>query len=184
MYYQAYLEALLDARYHHVSKLTKAVVFLSTPHRGSDLVVYLRQLHSISSPKNTKQYVGKRDENAFLLRELNEQFRHVAPNLQIFSFFEGLKTSRAGKVSALCLVRSERQEKTNTLQVIVDGDSAKLGYPGEVCRSLNTDHQGMSKFNSPHDTNYLAVLGALKSLVISGEESSRYCYTGAVKDTS
>ncbi|OAR00244.1 hypothetical protein LLEC1_03471 [Akanthomyces lecanii] len=152
--YKAYLEARLDTRYHHVARLTKAVVFLSTPHRGSDLVVYLRRLLSISAPSSTKQYVAELEENGFLLKELNDQFRHVAPSLQIFSFFEALKTSRAG-FSA----------------VIVDDDSAKLGYPGEICRSLNTDHQGMSKFSSPQDPNYMAVLGALKSLVSSCEEN-------------
>ncbi|KAM3498012.1 hypothetical protein MY10362_008654 [Beauveria mimosiformis] len=137
----AYFEAGLNARYHHIAISTKAVVFLSTPHRGSHLATPLRLLLSILSPSNAKQYVAELDEKGPFLRELNDQFRHVAANLQIFSFFEALKTSLAGRISAM----------------IVDGDSAKLGYPGEVCHSLETDHQGMSKFRSPHDPNYLAV---------------------------
>lgn len=90
-----------------MAKSTKAVVFLSTPHRGSDLVTYLRRLLSISFTSNTKQYVTELDENGFLLRELNDQFRHVAPNLQIFSFFEALKTSLAGMASVVIQVLIE-----------------------------------------------------------------------------
>ena len=108
------MEARLDTRYHHVARLTKAVVFLSTPHRGSDLVVYLRRLLSISAPSNTKQYVAELEENGFLLRELNDQFRHVAPSLQIFSFFEALKTSRAG-FSAVHQAHNLRQDISLTI---------------------------------------------------------------------
>ncbi|PQK17946.1 hypothetical protein BB8028_0009g01440 [Beauveria bassiana] len=165
---KAYFEAGLDARFHHIARSTKAVVFLSTPHRGSHLATPLRILLSILSPSNAKQYVAELDDKGSFLRELNDQFRHVAANLQIFSFFEALKTRLSGKISAL----------------IVDGDSAKLGYPGEVCHSLETDHQGMSKFRSPHDPNYLAVLGVLKCLVIPCEETCGHSDIGNRPETT
>ncbi|KAM3450218.1 hypothetical protein MY3296_006327 [Beauveria thailandica] len=59
-------------------------------------------------------------------------------------------------------------------KLIVNYDSAKLGLPGEVCRSLNTDHQGMGKFNSPQDSDYKAVLGALGYLVSSFEQECEH----------
>ncbi len=49
--------------------------------------------------------------------------------------------------------------------MILDGEEAKLGYPGEVSRSLHADHHGVCKFDSPQDQNYQVILGALKSLV-------------------
>lgn len=51
--------------------------------------------------------------------------------------------------------------------MILDQESAKLNYPGEVSRSLNADHHGVCKFESPLDTNYKVVLSALKSILSS-----------------
>lgn len=51
--------------------------------------------------------------------------------------------------------------------MILDQETAKLGYPGEISRSLNADHHGVCKFYSPEDVNYKVVLSALKSLVSS-----------------
>lgn len=56
--------------------------------------------------------------------------------------------------------------------MILDEDSAKLGYPGEISRSLNADHHGVCKFDSPENPNYRAVLGALKSLISSYSNNS------------
>ncbi|RYP02215.1 hypothetical protein DL764_005895 [Monosporascus ibericus] len=59
-------------------------------------------------------------------------------------------------------------------QMILDEDSAKLGYPGEISRSLNADHHGVCKFDTPENPNYRAVLGALKSLVTSYSDNNSY----------
>lgn len=58
------------------------------------------------------------------------------------------------------------------LQMLLDQETAKLGYPGEISRSLNADHHGVCKFVSVEDSNYKVVLSALKSLV------STYAPTG------
>lgn len=49
--------------------------------------------------------------------------------------------------------------------MIVEKDSAILGYPGELSRGLLADHHGMCKFDSPKDPNYIAVRNILKSIV-------------------
>ncbi|KJK75176.1 hypothetical protein H634G_09522 [Metarhizium anisopliae BRIP 53293] len=147
---KAYLDARLDARYATVMNSTKAVVFLSTPHRGSDLAPYLNRVLSASFGSTPKQYVAELTKSSSFLHTVNEQFRHVANELQIFSFFETLRSS-IGVASAL----------------ILDPESAKLGYPGEVSRSLNANHYHVCKFETPQDTNYRVVVGALKSIVSS-----------------
>lgn len=87
------MDAQLDARYAAVMKSTKSVIFLSTPHRGSDLASYLNKVLSISFGSSSKQYVAELNEPSSFLRNTNEQFRHVANELQIFSFYETLQTS-------------------------------------------------------------------------------------------
>ncbi|KAF4982100.1 hypothetical protein FZEAL_2206 [Fusarium zealandicum] len=152
---QAYLDAQLDTRYATVMKSTKAVVFLSTPHRGSDFAPYLNRLLSISLGSTLKQYISELTEDSSFLRTVNEQFRCDANGLEIFSFYETLQTP-IGMSSVLT---------QHCIQLIVDPESAKLGYPGEVSRSLNADHPNVCKFEDIRDPNYRVVVGALKSLV-------------------
>lgn len=71
---------------------TKAVVFLATPHRGSDLAPYLNRLLSVGFGSSSKQYVAELHGPSNFLRNVNEQFRHVAHKLDIFSFYETLQT--------------------------------------------------------------------------------------------
>lgn len=42
---------------------------------------------------NSKQYVADLIKNSLTLQRLNEQFRHIAPKLDIVSFYETLPTS-------------------------------------------------------------------------------------------
>ncbi|KAK8084697.1 hypothetical protein PG997_005968 [Apiospora hydei] len=149
-----YLEAQLDDRYAKIAKAIKAVVFLATPHRGADLSETLNRLLSVSFRNSPKQYVAELGKHGNFLRTVNDQFRHTAKHLQIFSFYETMQTS-LGLGSAL----------------IVAEDASKLGYPGEVSRSLNANHHDVCKFSNPDDANYRAVLGAMKAIVNSFTES-------------
>jgi hypothetical protein len=57
--------------------------------------------------------------------------------------------------------------------LVLDPESAKLGYPGEISRSLNADHYNVCKFDSPDDPAYKAILGALKTVVASYSTTGR-----------
>ena len=58
--------------------------------------------------------------------------------------------------------------------MILDEDSAKLGYPDEISRPLNADHHGVCKYDTSENPNYKAVLGGLKSLVTSYMDKSTF----------
>ncbi|KAI1487334.1 hypothetical protein F5X96DRAFT_672759 [Biscogniauxia mediterranea] len=152
---KAYLEAQFDNRYKTIIQSTKAVIFLATPHRGSDLSEFLNKLLSASFRNSAKHYISELGKQGSFIKTTNEQFRHLAARLQIFSFYETLRTP-IGIGSAM----------------ILDEESAKLGYPGEISRSLNADHHGVCKFETPDDSNYKVILGAIKSLVSSQSKPS------------
>ena len=46
---------------------------------------------------NSKQYISELGKNSFTLQKLNEQFRHIAPRLDIVSFYETQSTSIGNK---------------------------------------------------------------------------------------
>ena len=77
----------------------RAVLFLSTPHRGTKLADFLNGLLSLGifTGHHPKQFINELSQNSPSIEELNESFRHFAPALQLFSFYETHETSIAGR---------------------------------------------------------------------------------------
>ncbi len=70
------------------------MLFLATPHRGTNLAEALNRILSASlSTYSPKKYLSDLRRNSSALEEINETFRNIAPNLDIFSFYETLETS-------------------------------------------------------------------------------------------
>ena len=89
-----------DPEYERIIRAISAVAFLATPHRGTNLAELLDRILRSTPMMNSKQYLSELSRNSFTLQKLNEQFRHIAPKLDIISFYEtrstsiGLKSSR------------------------------------------------------------------------------------------
>lgn len=85
--------ALLDPMYYEVSVSVQrgAIVFLGTPHRGSDLAGTLNRLLSITI--GFKSFVRELMANSSTLESINEEFRHCSKNLKLWSFYETQPTS-------------------------------------------------------------------------------------------
>lgn len=96
-----------DPEYDIIVKPIFAITFLATPHRGTNLAELLDRILRSILVTNSKQYISELGKNSFTLQKLNEQFRHIAPRLDIISFYEtqstsiGLKCSRV--VGDCCL---------------------------------------------------------------------------------
>jgi len=91
---QAYLLGRDNPDYCDLIKRVQAVLFLSTPHRGTNLALILNRILSVSfAGHSQKQYISDLNKNSSTLEDLNENFRNVASQLQIFSFYETLETN-------------------------------------------------------------------------------------------
>lgn len=120
--------------------------FLATPHRGSDLAKTLTNILKISYGK--KPFVNDLERNSSLISSINDTFRHYADALQLWSFYETLKSS---------ILVSDA--------MIVDKSSAILGYSNERVALLNANHRGMVKFDTPSDPNYKTLRNAFTTTV-------------------
>ena len=49
--------------------------------------------------------------------------------------------------------------------MVVERDSATLGYPGEITSPLNTDHRNICKYKSRDDESYKTVRNVILALV-------------------
>ena len=85
---------MIDDDYKDIVTQIRSVLFLSTPHRGTDLAEMLNRILSVSlsiySPKN---YISELNRNSPALEDINETFRNVASNLDVYSFYETLETA-------------------------------------------------------------------------------------------
>ncbi|KAG8525535.1 uncharacterized protein KY384_009179 [Bacidia gigantensis] len=144
---KAYLLGQNDETYKHIVGSISAMIFLATPHRGTNLAEALNRLLTVLF-QPTRDFIADLNKSSPALEELNEQFRHIAPKLSIWSFYETLATP----VGPMKLI-------------VLDKDSSILGYTKEISRPLDADHHGMSKYSSPDDPNYVSVRNALSSLV-------------------
>ncbi|KAM0444428.1 hypothetical protein ACHAO4_010181 [Trichoderma viride] len=144
---KAYLLGLYDDNYKEITKSISAIIFLSTPHRGTNLAETLNRVLAASF-HSSKHFISDLNKNSTAIEELNEQFRHLAPRLSIWSFYETQATAIGPKKL-----------------MVLEKDSSVLGYLAEISRSLQADHHDVCKYSSPVDSNYLSVRNALKSLV-------------------
>lgn len=91
---QAYLLGLIDDDYKDIVTQIRSVLFLSTPHRGTDLAEMLNRILSVSlSIYSPKTYISELNRNSPALEDINETFRNIAPNLDVYSFYETLETA-------------------------------------------------------------------------------------------
>ncbi|KAM7187637.1 Alpha/Beta hydrolase fold [Rhypophila sp. PSN 637] len=76
---EAYICGQLDPDYSHLIEAVLALVFLSTPHRGSNLAETLNRILRVSPLSTPKPYVNELIQGSFTIQKINEQFRHMAP---------------------------------------------------------------------------------------------------------
>ncbi|KAL8686322.1 MAG: hypothetical protein Q9224_005482, partial [Gallowayella concinna] len=136
-----------DEHYKALVRSISAILFLSTPHRGSNLAEILNKI-LVASFQSARKFITDLNRSSMALEEINEQFRHIAPRLSIWSFYETLPT----------LIGLRKM-------MVLEKDSAILGSSGEISRPLYADHHGVCKYSSPEDANYVSVRNALGTLV-------------------
>ncbi|KAI1772813.1 hypothetical protein F4818DRAFT_423988 [Hypoxylon cercidicola] len=146
---EAYIQGQNDPEYESIIKAISAIIFLSTPHRGTHLAETLNRILQSTMISNSKLYISELAKNSITLQRLNEQFRHIAPRLDIVSFYETQPTSIL----------------LNARVMVLEKDSSVLGYPGETSKALDADHHGVCKYTSPNDPNYITVRNVIISLL-------------------
>ncbi len=128
--------------------------FLCTPYRGADSAQTLSRILASSFFHSSKAYLDELAPNSSLLQAsdpdemirrfkltsiqiINDEFRHVSTDLQLWSFFEGVPTTSGPKSF-----------------IVVEKDSAVMGLPGEHVQYLEADHRQVCKFDNPAHPNY------------------------------
>jgi triacylglycerol esterase/lipase EstA (alpha/beta hydrolase family) len=147
---QAYLLGMHNRDYKHIVDSISSIIFLSTPHRGSNssnLSEVLRRILTASG-RVPKSLIAGVHNSLEALQDLNEQFRQSASWLSICSFYETLPTSIGFRKA-----------------IVLQKDSSVLGYPNEISKALDADHEGICKYSSRFDPNYISVRNAIQRFI-------------------
>lgn len=139
---KAYILAKRDPTYHDISDRFHTVFFIATPHRGADSAQLLSNLLRATSLGN-HAFLVDLHKNSVSIESINDEFRHIHDRLSLYSFYETVPTNLGIKNS-----------------LIVQKESAILGYAGERTAYINADHRGVCKFETPESPNYLILRNA------------------------
>ena len=85
---EAYIQGGTDPQYQDLIRNVTAILFLATPHRGSNFADILNRILSVSLISAPKEYVNDMSKNSGTLQRINETFRHVVKGLSIVSLYE------------------------------------------------------------------------------------------------
>jgi len=96
---QALVISQLDDTYADIRKSTYGIVFLATPHRGSssaNLANVVSNIAMAAFPGIQTQLLKTLEKDSNTLGDLTDNFRHLAKDFQIASFYELKPTSLTG----------------------------------------------------------------------------------------
>ncbi|KAI4217247.1 MAG: hypothetical protein LQ351_000556 [Letrouitia transgressa] len=139
---KAFVLARQLEEFESIASRVKAIFFMATPHRGSDLAQILSKVLAVAP--GARPFVNDLNRNSIATQSINDEFPHHCHDLQLYSFYETVPTNYFfGK------------------GLIVDKDLATLGYSNERTAYLNANHREVVKFSSVDDPNYLTVRNSL-----------------------
>lgn len=141
---KAYMLAHQESR--SLADRIRAIYFLGTPHRGSDSARLLKNILQVAA--SAPAFVTDLVRGSHALQSINDEFRQYSADVDLWSFYETQKL-RAGALSTL----------------IVDPESATLGYREEKQMPMNADHRSICKFDDPSDQNYVIIRNSLVSTI-------------------
>ncbi|KAK3681030.1 hypothetical protein B0T22DRAFT_523836 [Podospora appendiculata] len=142
-----YILARQDPAAGDLAARVHSIFFLGTPHRGSEMAAVLENMLTLTWGK--KPFVADLVPNSAALEAINDAFRHVAPDLCLWSFYETLPVRTAGLMN----------------RIVVERHSATLGYHNEEIAAMNADHRHLCKFETKADPNYKTLRNALLTAV-------------------
>ncbi|KAL1863051.1 hypothetical protein Daus18300_008207 [Diaporthe australafricana] len=131
---------------------TRGIIFLGTPHRGSNAASYGRVAYLLT------RFLAFQSANTKLLSALEKNSETLDRiSTDFFQTLESYKNLRIASFS------EEKEVRFGVLGMqIVRADSAKIGHAREVWGSFSEDHRNMAKFSTAQDEGFVKVVRKIK----------------------
>ncbi|KEF58153.1 uncharacterized protein A1O9_06077 [Exophiala aquamarina CBS 119918] len=151
---QAMISAHENDYFSNVLRATRMVVFMGTPHRGSQIAAALGPLAAFANfwldISFTSLFVGSMrtdlirllSRDSAKLDEINESFKQRAKGMTVISCYERVKPPGSSSL-------------------VVDKQSSLLHLQDEIQISIEADHMGMCRFSSRNAPGYEPMIWAI-----------------------
>ncbi|KAK8133349.1 hypothetical protein PG984_005361 [Apiospora sp. TS-2023a] len=146
---QTYILAKQMPAYRHVADRITAIIFIATPHTGSELAPILERIFRMTS--GLKPYLEDLGRNSNAVQTINTLFPAHSADLMLHSFYETEALSIGGLRDVM----------------IVPKVDAVLNYAHEQSALLYGDHRSVCKFEGAEDHNFIAVWQTIASCLPS-----------------
>jgi hypothetical protein len=137
--------------YLSVLEATRGIVFMGTPHKGSNLASwgntiakYLSKVRAVN-----RKLLKTLEVNSEVLSGVEEEFQQLLQN-----------PAYARKIKVFCFYE---EQPVRAVGFIVPKDSAVL--PQYLSTSIHANHMDMTKFSGANDAGYMAVSSLLRGWV-------------------
>ncbi|PTB65131.1 hypothetical protein BBK36DRAFT_1121948, partial [Trichoderma citrinoviride] len=133
--------------YGHIASSTIGIVFLATPHQGSDLTRWASLLTLISKNRLIRSdLIDTLKPQSSVLSQISKSFLPRSSDLAIMSFVE-------------------KQVEPRLLVLVVPEESAKMGVPNEMVFPVQAHHRSICRYSSRDDPTYVLVVASLKMMM-------------------
>ncbi|KAK8087439.1 hypothetical protein PG994_002413 [Apiospora phragmitis] len=163
---QTYILAKQMSVYRDIAERITAIVFIATPHTGSELTPILDRIFRMTS--GLKPYLEDLRRNSDTVQTINTLFPTHSTDIMIHSFYETEPLSVGGLRDVM----------------IVPKLDAVLNYAHEQSALLYGDHRIVCKFESADEHNFIAIWQAISSCLPINAGPGREMETAASPDSS
>ncbi|KAK4099460.1 hypothetical protein N658DRAFT_568134 [Parathielavia hyrcaniae] len=179
---------------HHIGKSLLAELSTS-PHIGDSSTALVLIGHSMGGLVIKKAYMLAREENKALAERVRSIYFLGTPHrgsdsARVLKDILQVASSAPAYVTELLWTFYETQKlRSGALStLVVDPESATLGYREEKQVPMNAGHQSICKFDDPSDQNYVIIRNSLvstiKKITATNTEASVLSQRRAIRDLS
>ncbi|KAI0156577.1 hypothetical protein GGR57DRAFT_501627 [Xylariaceae sp. FL1272] len=161
---KAFITARQTSMYEGLAARIRAMVFIATPHTGSQLAPILEKMFRMTS--GLKPYLEDLTRNSITVQSINAEFPAQAADLSLYSFYETNPLSLGGIRDVM----------------IVPKTDAVLNYPNEQSALLYGDHRSVCKFNSDDEHNFVVLWQTIAALIQQFESIIPTAKPGSARD--
>jgi len=147
-------------KYPFIKDSIKGILFLSTPHRGSESVEWPQLLAKILNASLYLTAGLHGSARTDLLKSLERNSKEL----------RGISDNFSSQVKCIKIISCYEQNKTTVgralLSLIVDENTGVLGWPGEIQHPMmGCDHHTVCRFSDEDDQRYLIILHEIQTML-------------------
>ncbi|KAI8964167.1 hypothetical protein F5Y11DRAFT_316813 [Daldinia sp. FL1419] len=146
--------------YRSIYVSTYGIIFLGTPHTGSDLATWGTMLQAMSDAVVPRTFFQSESVLLRTLKRDNETLQNI--NVHFLDIYQRFKILMAHE--------NHKSDLKGTRTLIVDAHSASPQLPGVTYYAIEATHSGMCKFESRNAPGYRTIATALRDWVTAAPD--------------